>query len=97
MILFYTRPDGAFVAGDTRTGITSYAYPTSHHAQAARTRAAQTAARMLAEEMNRSRIPEANGQRERAFKRDAELLAELRQKGSQATFGAPRSPRTMHT
>lgn len=91
------RPDGAFVAGDTRTGVTSYAYPTSPHAREARHRPAIVAARMVAEEMDRSRIPEANGQRDQAIRRDTRLMAELQSKGSRALSAVPPSPRSFHT
>ena len=36
MIVFRLLADGGFVAGDTATGRTSYAYPTSEHANIAR-------------------------------------------------------------
>ena len=35
-ILYKICEDGAFVAGDTESGLTSYAYPTSTHADDAR-------------------------------------------------------------
>ena len=38
MIKFRTLPDGAFVAGDTDTSRTAYAYPTSVYARAAQKR-----------------------------------------------------------
>ncbi len=42
--------DGAFVCGDTKSGFTSYAYPTSPHAVAARRKPKETAAEMIANE-----------------------------------------------
>lgn len=40
--------DGAFIAGDTNTGRTAYAYPTSSHATLARRLPARIAAEMIA-------------------------------------------------
>ena len=39
--------DGAFIAGDTETGKTCYAYPSSDHANAAKRRAAKVAKEMM--------------------------------------------------
>lgn len=48
MTIYYAHDaDGAFIAGDTETGLTSYAYPTSPHAVDARTRAELVARAML--------------------------------------------------
>jgi hypothetical protein len=49
-IVYRHSPDGAFVAGDSDTGFTAYAYPTSTHAQQAKRSAVwaeQTARKML--------------------------------------------------
>ena len=42
--------DGGFIAGDTVTGRTSYAYPTSFHATTAKRSAVRTAVRMMRQE-----------------------------------------------
>lgn len=42
-ILYKVCEDGAFVAGDTESGLTSYAYPTSTHADDARRNARKPA------------------------------------------------------
>lgn len=42
--------NGAFIAGDTKTGRTVYAYPTSEHASLAYQRPFCTALRMMASE-----------------------------------------------
>jgi hypothetical protein len=47
-IQFKLLADGGFVAGDTETGRTSYAYPTSPHATMARTMPERIAAEMIA-------------------------------------------------
>ena len=49
MIKFLLTKDGAFICGDTQTGVTVYSYPTSIHANAAK-RNAETAARSILRE-----------------------------------------------
>lgn len=49
MIRYRLLPDGGFVAGDTETGRTAYAYPTSPRAEAARKRPEATATAILAD------------------------------------------------
>ena len=49
-IVYHMMPDGGFVCGDTKTRMTSYAYPTSWHAVIARRTPAHVAAQMLAKE-----------------------------------------------
>jgi hypothetical protein len=53
-IKFKLLDDGAFVCGNTRTGVTVYSYPTSIHAKAAK-RNAETAARSILAEQPRYR------------------------------------------
>jgi hypothetical protein len=48
-IVYRMLPDGGFVAGDTATERTSYAYPTSVHAERARRNAERVAAMMMLE------------------------------------------------
>ncbi len=50
MVTYQLMTDGAFVAGDTETGRTSYAYPTSANAAGARRRPLLIAKRMIAAE-----------------------------------------------
>jgi uncharacterized protein (DUF608 family) len=54
-IVFKILPDGGFVAGDTATGVTSYAYPSSIYATAARKKPAKVAADMIQGESSLSR------------------------------------------
>lgn len=54
MLKFKILPDGAFVCGDTGTGVTVYSYPTSIHANAAK-RNAEVAARSILREQPRYR------------------------------------------
>lgn len=46
-IKFKILPDGGFVAGDTESGLTSYAYPSSPYAISARKNPAKVAATMI--------------------------------------------------
>lgn len=46
-IVHKVMPDGGFVCGDTQTGRTAYAYPTSPHATKARKSAATVAKAMM--------------------------------------------------
>jgi len=48
MIVYELLADGGFVAGDTDTGFTAYAYPTSSHATMAKRQASRIAAEMVA-------------------------------------------------
>jgi hypothetical protein len=50
MIVYRTLDDGGFVAGDTATERTSYAYPTSTYATMAKRHAERTAAEMMTSE-----------------------------------------------
>ena len=50
MIVYRMLDDGAFIAGDTATERTSYAYPTSTYATQARRDADRIAAKMMAQE-----------------------------------------------
>jgi hypothetical protein len=50
MILHKRLDDGAFVAGDTVSGRTCYAYPTSEHARKARRGASAVAEKMMVAE-----------------------------------------------
>jgi hypothetical protein len=56
MILFKLDAQGGFTCGDTETGRTAYAYPTSSHAQAAKKQPELVAAKMMANENSSSRI-----------------------------------------
>jgi hypothetical protein len=56
MIVYKMLADGAFVAGDTETGRTCYAYPTSSHATLARKMPERIAADMVAS-ANRDNSP----------------------------------------
>ena len=47
MIKYKLLADGSFVVGDTATGLTVYAYPTSLYATMARTMADRVAAEMM--------------------------------------------------
>jgi hypothetical protein len=49
-ITYKLLEDGAFVAGDTDSRLTSYAYPTSIHATKAKRRPGKVAAAMIAGE-----------------------------------------------
>jgi hypothetical protein len=53
MIVFNLLPDGGFVAGDTRTRFTAYAYPTSENARTAKMLPVTTATTMMEIENNR--------------------------------------------
>ena len=46
-VIFKLCRDGSFVAGDTATGHTSYAYPTTPNATQAKRRPAKVAAEMI--------------------------------------------------
>ena len=50
MLVFKLLPDGGFVAGDTESRLTSYAYPTSTHANAAKRKPEATAREMVKNE-----------------------------------------------
>jgi hypothetical protein len=50
MIVYNLLPDGGFVCGDTETRRTSYAYPSSPHADAAKRKPAKVALEMMARE-----------------------------------------------
>lgn len=50
MIFWHMDDHGGFTAGDTETGLTSYAYPSSPNAGEARRNPASVARRMLAVE-----------------------------------------------
>jgi hypothetical protein len=91
MILYYLRPDGAFIAGNTKTGLTAYAYPTSPHAIEARTKPAIVAERMMAGEVDRVNL--APAQRAVAMLRDAERMFELDAHGSNTVRPHQPSPR----
>ena len=47
MIVYKHLADGAFVGGDTDTGITGYAYPTSEHAEEVRKNPLRVASEMV--------------------------------------------------
>ena len=49
-IVFGFDDVGGFIAGDTVTGRTSYAYPSSHHAVTAKRSAVRTAVQMMRQE-----------------------------------------------
>ena len=49
-IIFRMLPDGGFIVGDRTTGLTSYAFPTSIYAEAARFWPARAATLMLQQE-----------------------------------------------
>jgi hypothetical protein len=48
MIVFKLESDGGFIAGDTKTRVASYAYPTSEYATLARKMPATIAHEMMA-------------------------------------------------
>ena len=52
MIYHAFTKEGYFVAGDSVTGITSIAYPTSEYAEEAKKNAGQTAIEMIAAELS---------------------------------------------
>lgn len=52
MIYHALDSNGGFVCGDSVTGITSYAYPTSEHATKAKKKPGQVALEMIKWEMN---------------------------------------------
>lgn len=91
MILYYLRPDGAFIVGDTKRQVTAYAYPTSPHAVEAQGRPAIVAERMIAGEVDRVNMPAA--QRATAMLRDAERLHELDAHGTNTVRPSRPSPR----
>ena len=91
MILYYLRPDGAFIAGDTQRHVTAYAYPTSPHAQEARARPGIVAERMMAGEVDRINLPPAL--RASAMLRDAERMHELDAHGTSTVRPSQPSPR----
>ena len=49
-VVFKMLPDGGFVAGDTVSRLTSYAYPSSPHAETAKKHPRGAASNMLANE-----------------------------------------------
>jgi hypothetical protein len=55
-VLYCLDSDGSFLVGDTRTGRTAYAYPSSHNAVAARHDPLRTAAMMLSGENSFSKL-----------------------------------------
>lgn len=91
MILYYLRPDGAFIVGDTKRGVTAYAYPTSPHAMEARTRPAIVAERMIVSEVDRVNLPQPL--RATAMLKDAERLHELDTHGTNTVRPSRPSPR----
>lgn len=56
-IVFVLDAQGGFTVGDTLTGRTSYAYPTSEHATAAKKNPHKVAAKMIANDALTTRIP----------------------------------------
>lgn len=50
MIVHTFDKDGGFIAGDTDTGLTCYAYPSSTHATQAKRASAKVAAKMMKNE-----------------------------------------------
>lgn len=50
MVVFIFDEDGAFIAGDTRTNVTSYAYPSSANASQAKRAPIKVAAEMIKRE-----------------------------------------------
>jgi hypothetical protein len=54
-IRYKILPNGAFVAGDTESGFTCYAYQSSQHADAARKSPAKVAEKMIRKELKSSR------------------------------------------
>lgn len=71
-ILHMHTTDGAFIAGDSETGLTSYAYPSSEFAEKARRTPTKVAAEMMESESGWARKV-APG----AVQRDAERMALL--------------------
>ena len=57
-IMYHLDSDGGFSAGDTDTGITAYAYPTSAYANRAKRDPEKVARDMLAREGNRPVMPD---------------------------------------
>lgn len=81
MIVYAFDPLSGFVCGNTETGLTSYAYPTSVHAVAAKRKPQETAWEMLANEkasMRQGDYPAAEWVREY----DARMWATLRVRGA---------------
>ena len=91
MILYYLRPDGAFIVGDTKRHVTAYAYPNSPHAVEARTRPAIVAERMIVSEADRVNLPQPL--RATAMLRDAERMHELDVHGTDTANRSRASPR----
>lgn len=91
MILYYLRPDGAFIAGDTKRHVTAYAYPNSPHAVEARARPAIVAERMIVSEADRVNLPQPL--RATAMLRDAERMHELDVHGTDTANRSRPSPR----
>ena len=91
MILYYLRPDGAFIVGDTKRHVTAYAYPNSPHAVEARTRPAIVAERMIVSEADRVNLPQPL--RATAMLRDAERMHELDVHGTDTANRSRPSPR----
>ena len=91
MILYYLRPDGAFIVGDTKRHVTAYAYPNSPHAVEAQGRPTIVAERMIAGEVDRVNMTAA--QRATAMLRDAERMHELDVHGTDTANRSRPSPR----
>jgi hypothetical protein len=91
VILYYLRPDGAFIVGDTKRHVTAYAYPNSPHAVEARTRPAIVAERMIVSEADRVNLPQPL--RATAMLRDAERMHELDVHGTDTANRSRPSPR----
>jgi hypothetical protein len=49
-IMYKILPDGSFVAGDSESGLTSYAYPSSEYATKARRNPTEVASAMIKSE-----------------------------------------------
>ncbi|UKJ74527.1 hypothetical protein [Azospirillum brasilense] len=91
-ILFMHTPEGGFLAGDTETGLTSYAYPTSTHATRARNHPGKVAAEMMTSETASSRraVPDAAA-------RDAKWLEQLRAYHEETATLSAAAPRMLAT
>jgi hypothetical protein len=69
-VTYRMLPDGAFVAGDLRTGITSYAYPGSTWADEAKSKPELMARQILSEESRALRsMPSVHAYDQRNWKR----------------------------
>ncbi|MCW2242223.1 hypothetical protein [Azospirillum canadense] len=91
-ILYMHTPEGGFLAGDTETGLTSYAYPTSSDATKAKRNPAKVAAEMMANETASSRraVPDAAA-------RDAEWMGRLREHNATKAAMNAAAPRMLAT